>query len=199
MLASMSAPIPHIGPFTNPRQRLDRIRDWGRRYMSWITATLLLGSVLSLTIWQMYAVGIALLSIGLLANLALLVSDRIWEPVDILGIRGLTMIDDWLEVHEDWIDPVAGWIYDCGHLDTRHFMYLRRLVEGPRAAPLDAVTGQWVVFMRSRKKEMCRSPMELAGGKMVEALEKVRIQKLKETLDRHTDLAPQPSRPRPRL
>lgn len=195
----MSAPIPHIGPFTHKRQRLDRIRDWGRKHMPWMTAALLLGSVLCLTIWQMYAAGIALLSIGLLVNLALLVSDRVWEPVEILGIRGLTMIDDWLEEREDWIDPVAGWIYDCGHLDTRHFMCLRRMVEGPRAAPLDAVTGQWVVLMRSRNKEMCSSPMELVGGRMVEALEKVRIEKLKESLDEYTAAAPQPSRPRPRL
>jgi hypothetical protein len=202
----MSDVIPHIGPLPPARQRFDRVRDVGRKHMPWITAVVLLGSIASLTFSETYflglplgGMGIALLVLALLVNVLLVVSDRIWKPIEVLGTRGLTMIDDWLDEKEEWIEPIAQWIHACGDLDSRHFMCLRRILEGPRAAPLEAVTGQWVLFMRSRRKSMCSSPMDLGSGRMIEAVEKVRIDKLNEQLKSITYPAPSPPRPRPRL
>lgn len=174
--------------------------------MPWITALVLLGSVVSLTLAGLSfagsystVVGIGLLVVALLANVMLLIADRIWKPIEVLGVRGLTMIDDWLGEKEDWIDPIAHWIHDCGDLDSRHFMCLRRILEGPRAAPLGAVSGQWILLIRARGKTLCSSPMELGEGRMVEAVEKVRIGKLNDQLKVETLQAPSPPRPRPRL
>lgn len=173
--------------------------------MAWINIVILLSSIGAMA-WggfDLYSpsslLGIGLIVIALLSNFALVLSDHIWEPVETLGVRGLTMIDDWLDLREEWIDPVARWVHDCGHLDTRHFMCLRRLVDGPRAEPLGTTSGQWMLLRLSQKKEMCSTPEDMAGGKMRIALERVRLDAIKKHIDADTAPAKAPSRPRPRL
>lgn len=186
--------LPYIGPLRPAYQRLNKFRQPLRQHLAWVSVLACLVSA-AWSLWGKWAipgvpaagVALGLVSVVLIANVFLLVADRMWPPVHEVGLRGLALMDDWLRANEDLVAPVAMWLDGCGDLDSRHFMCLRRHVEGAKAKPLGPATAQWAIYM-SNRQDLCSTAYDLAEGKVREQLLWMRKQSSRDSLDRATQV-----------
>lgn len=183
-------PLPHLGPISALHEKLNRWHDPLRVHLSWMSTLTGLATLLALATdfvvmggtSRWWAAGFAALTIMPNALFWFLYSR--FPRVEPLNMRGLTMMNKWLEKRPDLAPCVARWLEACGDLDTRHFQCIRQVIEGNRRLP-GPVGGQWLI-RELDNGTLCRNAHDMLNGKMREQVMLVRKQSGYRLIDANT-------------
>lgn len=194
------SPLPHIGPVSSLHEKINRWHDPLRVHLSWMSTLTGLATLLSLAMdfvvmggaSRWWAAGFAALTI--IPNALFWFLYARFPRMEPLNMRGLTMMNKWLEERPDLAPAVARWLVACDDLDTRHFQCMRHLIEGNRRPP-GPVGGQWLIRQLDNGT-LCRNPYDMLNGKMREQVMLVRKEGGYKRIDANTVPVERPAAPR---
>ena len=193
-------PLPHIGPMSSLHERINRWHDQLRMHLAWTSTLTGLATLVCLSMdFTLLGVpsrwwGVLFAGLTIVPNAILWVLFSKFPKVEPVNMRGLTMINKWLEGRHEMVPPVARWLEACGDLDTRHFQCLRERIEGSNRLP-GPVGGQWLI-RELDNGTLCRNPHDMLDGKMRDHVMLARKEGRYRVIDGRTFPVERPAKPR---